>query len=174
MIINHDKHYKLHVTIYCFTFIGILLLYVYGFELSLWVAVLINSPAILVAILGLISYGRTFVLSEDGCTVCFLNYRKHYSWGELKTKRIEHYYSPDAFGGTISCPYIEVAIMAPHVIHKPKFIRAPLYSCLHPLSCIYINFALNEGNYETGRYYEVDKETFLQYMKAWNINWESF
>lgn len=172
MIINHDKHYKLYVAIYSFAFIGILFLYVYGFGLSIWVAVLINSPAILIAILGLISYGRTFILSEEGCTICFWNYRKKYSWDELKTKRIERYYIPDIFGGTVSCPYTEVAVIAPYVIHKPKFIRASLYSCLHPLSCIYINFALSKGNYETGRYYEIDKEIFQQRMNEWNIIWE--
>lgn len=173
MIISHDKHYKLYVTIYSFAFIGIFLLYVYGCELSLWVAMLINSPAILIAILGLVSYGRTFVFDENGCTVCFGIYRKKYSWNELKTKKIERYYGPDILGGIVSCPYMEVAIMAPYVIRKPRFIRAPLYSCLHPLSCIYINFALKEGNYETGRYYEIDKEIFLQQMNAWSINWES-
>ena len=30
--------------------------------------------------------------SENGCTVRFLNYQKHYSWDELKTKRLDCFY----------------------------------------------------------------------------------
>lgn len=173
MVISHDKDYKVYATLYGLVIIGILLLYVYGFEMPLWGAMLINSPAILLAILWLISYGRTFIMSKDGCTVCFLNYRKHYSWDDLKTKRIEHYSIPDPFDGTTSYPYMEIAIMAPYMIHKPKFMRPALYSCLRPLSCIYVNFVPGDCNYKTGRYYEINKEVFMQQMNVWGIHFEN-
>ena len=170
MVIVRDKNYSLYFAVYIFACISLLLIYVYGFDVSIGFALLINSPAYLTIILGLISTGRTFIMDEEGCTVCFWKYRKKYSWGELKTKRIEKHVLPSMFRGRISCPYLKEAIFAPYKIRKPKVIRAELYSIFHPLSCIYINFALENDNWQTGRYYEVEEATFRQKMKQWGVD----
>ena len=170
MLIVRDKNYNLYFAVYIFVCISLLLIYVYGFEdVSISFALLINSPAYLIGILGLISTGRTFIMNEEGCTVCFWKYRKKYTWGELKTKRIESHVLPSMFRGSVFCPYLKEAIFAPYKIRKPKVIRADLYSIFHPFSCIYVNFAIEDEKWQTGRYYEVEETTFKEKMKQWSV-----
>ena len=172
MVIKRDEYYTLTSLIGVFACVSILLIYVYGCNLSIGVAFMINSPAYLIAIFGLIATGRTFILDQEGCTVLFWKYRKKYTWGELKTKRIESHHLPSMLRGRYTCPYLTEAIFSPYRIHKPKLIRAGLYSLFHPFSCIYINFSNKDANYQHGRYYEVEEATFRQKMKEWGVELE--
>lgn len=171
MVIERDKDYKIYVVAYVIASIVLLLLYIYGFNTSIGFAFLINIPVFLISILGSIAIGRTFIMDEEGCTVCFWKYRKKYAWEELKTRKIEEHHLPSMFRGRYSCPYLKEAIFAPHKIRKPKVIRAQLYSLFHPLSCVYINFSIGDVPYH-GRYYEVDEVTFRQKMKEWGVDLE--
>ena len=172
MVIKRDKDYKLYSLVYIFISISLLIIYVYGCNVSLGLALLINSPAFIIMILSQISTGRTFIMDESGCTVCFGKFRKQYAWEELKTKRIEEYCLPSMIRGRISCPYIKEAFTAPYKIRKPKAIRANLYGLFHPFSFIYINFSLENEDHQIGRYYEIEEFTFRQQMKAWGIVWD--
>lgn len=171
MIIERDKNYKLYFAFYIFACISILLIYVLGCDVSIGLALLINSPAFVVIFLGLISTGRTFIMDEDGCTVCFWKFRKKYTWEELKTRKIEKYTLPSMLRGRLSCPYTKEAFAAPYQVRKPRAIRSNLYSLFHPFSFIYINFSLDNEDWKTGRYYEVEEGIFVQKMKDWGIDW---
>lgn len=169
MLIERDKDYKFVFFVYVLFSIFLLLLCVYGFDISIDLALLINSPVYLIIILGLISTGRTFIMDEDGCTVHFGKYRKKYTWNELTTKRIEKHNLPSMLAGRFSCPYLDEAIFSPYKIHKPKVIRVGLYSIFHPFSCIFVNFSLGNEDWQRGRYYEVEENIFREKMKEWGV-----
>lgn len=169
MVMERDKYYRAYVAAYVFVCVFVMLLYVYGGNISFGLAFLFNSPVFLLTILGGISQGRTFIMDEEGCTVCFWKYKKKYTWEDLITKRIEEHDFPSIIRGKNSCPYLKGAIFAPYKIHKPKAIGTSLYSLFHPLSCIYINFSLEDVNYENGRYYEIEEAVFMEKMKQWGI-----
>lgn len=169
MLIERDKNYRLNLAIVIFLLVTLLLLYIYGCNLSISLALLINSPVYIIVALGFISSGRTFIMSEDGCTVCFWKYQKDYTWEELKTKRIEAHNLPSMLDGRNSCPYLKEAIFSPYRIRKPRIIRAATYSLLHPLSCIYVNFSLENKDYQIGRYYEIEEASFRKKMDQWGI-----
>ena len=172
MVLKRDKYYKFQVFAYIFSFVCLSLIYVYGMQAPLCIALLINTPAYLLIILSLISTGRTFIMDEEGCTVCFWKYCKKYTWKEMKTKKIESHDLPSMLRGKFTCPYTKEAIFSPYRVHKPKSIRSWLYSLLHPLSCIYVNFSLENDSYELGRYYEVDEKIFRQKMEQWGVQLE--
>lgn len=170
MIIKRDKDYKLYCYITVFFCVCLMLIYILGLGKSLGFAFLINSPVFLIMILGLISSGRTIIFDKDGVTVCFWKYCKKYTWNQLKTKRVEAHHLPSIFAGNLMCPYLKEAIFSPYKIHKPKIMRASFYSIFHPLSCIYVNFSIENDNYRAGRYYEMTEAVFWSKMEEWGVN----
>ena len=172
MVIKRDKDYNIYLVVYVITFVCLFCLYRFGFDTSVGFAFLINTPVYIIAIAGLISTGRTFIMDEEGCTVVFWKYRKKYMWEELKTRRIEEHTFPSMHRGRVGYPYLKGAIFAPYKIHKPRIIRANLYSLFHPFSCIYINCSIPNTNYQIGRYYEVEETTFCQKMNDWGVTLE--
>lgn len=172
MVIERLKYYKLYFSAYVFCSVAAVLIYVYGLDTSIGFAILLNLPVVLLCISGIISYGRTFVLGKDGCEIRFWRFRKKYTWGELKTKTIETHDLPSMLRGRYSYPYLKEAMFAPFRIHKPKIIRAEMYSIFHPFSFIYINFATNVAGYQNGRYFEVDEAEFRRKMTEWGIQLE--
>lgn len=171
MVIHRDKDYMLYVAIELFLCVALLFLYVFGCDMTIGFALLFNSPVYVIVILELISAGRTFIMDEEGCTVCFWRFRKKYTWTELRTKKIEEYYLPSITDGKLRCPYTKEAFAAPYKIRKPRMIRSNLYSLLYPFSFIYVNFSLKNKNWKTGRYYEIDEGIFRQKMKDWDVDW---
>ena len=135
-------------------------------------ALLMNSPVVILMLLALISTGRTFILDESGCTIRFWKFQKKYTWDQLKTKRIEKFDSPPIITGAFSCYYLTEAVLCPHKIHKPKFVRPSTYGIIHPFSCVYINFNLCNDKWQRGRYYEAEEAVFREKMKQWGIELE--
>ena len=169
MIIKRDKDYPFLCGFYIFCVVLLFLLYVYGCGTPFEIALLFNFPVCVLGIPIFISYGRTFIMDENGCTVCFWKYHKKYIWEELHTKRIEKHHLPSLLDGRYSYPYLTEVVFSPHKIRKPRFIRGATYCLLHPLSCIYVNFSPKNQNYSSGRYYEVDEAIFRQKMSEWNV-----
>ena len=172
VVITRDKEYKLKFFVYTFAFVGILFVFAFGLGAPIGFALLINSPALLLIALDLISSGRTIVMDESGCTVHFWIFQKKYKWEQLKTKRIEKYTSPPMFNGLFRCYYLTEAMFCPHKARKPKFIRPSTYVILHPFSCIYVNMHPSVGIWQRGRSYEVDETVFYEKMNQWGINLE--
>ncbi len=171
MIITRDKEYKEMFVVYSVCAAGILGCFIFGLNKS-FVFVLLLIPVYFFMALYLISYGRTFVLNEYGCTVHFWKYKKLYTWDQLKTKRIEKYNSRPLINGTYRGYYLTEAIFCFRKIRKPKFIRPSTYSIIHPFSCIYINFNPTPENWKRGRHYEVDEMEFREKMKQWGVELE--
>ncbi len=123
-----------------------------------------------------ISIGRTFTMDEEGCTVCFLWYKKKYRWENLYIKRIEHYYN---IPGDQHHYYTDAAVFSVHAIHKPKWWHAYSYSWhVHPFSFFFVYFPLapdirkKVGKPLGGTIYEVNEEMFLEKLKSWNVELE--
>lgn len=150
MTITRDKEYKLIFGVYVFSVVSILFIYLYEFNMSISRALLMNSPVVILMLLALISTGRTFILDESGCTIRFWKFQKKYTWDQLKTKRIEKFDSPPIITGAFSCYYLTEAVLCPHKIHKPKFVRPSTYGIIHPFSCVYINFNLCNDKWQRG------------------------
>ena len=172
MVVTRNKDYKVIALLYIVFVVLFLLILVFAMNLSVGLSFLFAMPFCILFILDLISTGRTFIMDEDGCTVCFWKYRKKYLWNELKTKRIEKHSIPSIFKARYACPYLDEAIFSPFVIHKPRFMRAAGYSCFHPVSCIYVHFRVGTDNWNLGRYYEIEETVFRQKMEDWGIEME--
>ncbi|MBQ3004412.1 MAG: hypothetical protein IJD88_00630 [Clostridia bacterium] len=122
-----------------------------------------------------ITYGRTLIMDEEGCTVKFLCFRRKYKWTELKTKRVEDYtralrYREPFTGGVIFCK---------KRTRKPKWLT-PSNHCMlvHPFSFFFVYFDphtnVPEGSYHYQiKAYVVEKEKFLKQMKEWNVDLEN-
>ena len=168
MIIKRDKDYKIYCFMLVFTCVFLILVYIFGKNAPLHLALLLHSPVFLFIILSMIAMGRTFVLDKNGIIVCFWKYRKTYTWNQLQTKRIETYNLPPI--GRIACPYTKEAIFSPYKIHKPKAMHSSFYSIFHPFSYIFINFSPENKKYQTGRYYEIEESVFWEKIQEWGID----
>lgn len=112
---------------------------------------------------------RTIILTKDGCTVCFLWYKKAYTWRELKVKRLVNY--ENSFG--YKSPYRGGAEFSPMNISKPRWLMPAEYSILaHPLSFIFVYFSPKELSQAGSQYpmiYTVDEAIFREKIKEWGI-----
>lgn len=118
-----------------------------------------------------IATGRTLIMNEDGCTVCFGWYKKKYKWDELKVKRMEDY--RNAFG--YRSPYTKGVIFSPNIIHKPKWLKPEEYSIhVHPITFFFVYFPPAKRTRANGpALYTVDEEVFREKMKIWNVELEN-
>ena len=126
-------------------------------------------PCIVIALLLFIEFrfwvavGRTLTFDENGCTVSFLFLKKHYSWTELRTKRILNYQNAIGYRDT----YEEGVIFSSKKIKTPLKQKPAQYSfLLHPFCFFFVNFTPTTPyskwvNIMRGLY-EVDKDTFLE------------
>lgn len=126
-------------------------------------------PIYLITVSEIISIGRTFILDETGCTVCFGKYFKKYTWDQLKTKVIVNYYIPSMYSNSLYPPYVTEIFFVPYKMRKPKMIRAGLYRVFHPWRCIFMYFIPKEDGDYPGRYYEVDEQEFRTKMAQWGV-----
>lgn len=127
-------------------------------------------------ILYIIFLGRTFILDEEGCTVCFFRYRKKYRWDELEVKRIQNYlYS---FGQL--APHTGCVVLSPLSSCRSVKTDPMNYGLRHPLTFIFLQFrkevTLKEkiDYYPGARVYPVDEAEFREKMKLWNVELEEF
>ena len=170
--IKKNKDYWLHLVLYIVALAISMIVFVWGCDLSVEIALTINAPVAILILLNSIATGRTFILDETGCTVCFLKYKKRYTWSELKTKRIEQHHLPSMLAGRLAPPYTKEVIISPRKVHKPKSVRMELYSLIYPLSCVYVHFSMENDKYRYGKNYEIDEEIFWEKMRQWDVRWE--
>lgn len=118
-----------------------------------------------------IATGRTLIMDEEGCTVCFGWYRKKYKWDELKVKRMEDY--RNAFGHR--SPYTKGVIFSPYTIHKPKWLKPDEYSkYVRPFTFFFVYFPPEKRTRANGpALYTIDEVVFLEKMKIWNVKLEN-
>ena len=116
-----------------------------------------------------IATNRKITISQNGCIVRFLWYKKEYPWGELKVKRFADY--TNAYG--YKSPYLGGAEFSPNMIHKPRWLRPLEYSILfHPFSFFFVYFFPKELSKTDRQYpmiYTVDEAFFREKMKEWDI-----
>ena len=175
MTIRPNKDYLTDTILYLICLIGVSFIFIFGLGTSLGASVALLSPIWLLFWLQRISSGRTFILDEEGHTICFLWMRKKYFWNDLRTKRIIEYPRLPLIYSKSDCPYKKGAIFAPFHVRKPKWIRPMVYSWLHPWKLVYVNFSIPDASLfgkkasYAGRHYEVDECDFCNMMKKWNI-----
>lgn len=115
-----------------------------------------------------IAYFKTIEITQDGCTVKLLCFKRKYQWSDLKTKRIENYESR-LFGRS---DYYEkgVVFSTRKNFCTPELIGISTYLlfCLNPFKFFVILFkpSFKKVSIPT---YEVDEEEFMKYMSAINI-----
>lgn len=113
--------------------------------------------------------GRTFIMNENGCVVCFLWYRKEYKWDDFQVKGIEDFSHAREYKNT----YTRGAVFSPRRIRKPWWWTPSLYCWrLHPLSFVFVNFTPKERWFGTSPIYEIDEKKFMEKMKEWNVELE--
>ena len=147
MIVKKDKEYWFYV---CFSHIGVLIVMIafyFGLNLTIGWTLVVYAPLFLIIVLGAIIYGRTFILSAEGCTVCFLCFQRTYRWEELQTKRIERYPKYSLVRPMKYNPYQKYAMLAHYRVRKPRWVYPEQYSSLHPWSYIYLNSIIQTINY---------------------------
>ncbi len=121
-----------------------------------------------------ITYGRTLIMDEEGCTVKFLGFSRKYKWTELKTKRIEDYTRALSYRE----PYTGGVIFYKKRTRKPQWITPANYSfCVHPFTFFFVYFTPNTsapvGSYHYRmKVYEVNENEFLNQFKEWNVELE--
>lgn len=119
-----------------------------------------------IAMLSIMQIGRTYIFDKEGLTVCFIFYKKKYTWEELKVKRLDNYKDCILRG------YTEGAVFATDEVKRTYFMTAPdAYRIKHLLiplaSPFFIDF-IEEGKpfsqQETNSMYQVNKKDFLEAM----------
>lgn len=173
MVSKPDKDIVWNVTMIVTAIVGMLLMFVLSDEV---VFVYIALFVFLMGIRGTIVRGRTLIMDDVGCTVCFLWYRKGYRWDELQIKRIDHRIMDISKGFE---PYKSAAVFSPHNIHKPEKMDPGEYCFLfHPLSVFFVYFIPEmDGYYDKTNFekwkasneYAVDERLFREKMKIWGV-----
>ena len=117
-----------------------------------------------------ISLGKTIILDEKGCTLCFWKYKKIYRWEEFKIKRMEDY--RDIYRApTDQIPYLAFVFFSVKNAHKPMKMEPDTYATfLHPFSFSYFFVYFHVDSAWSGgkrciRYYDVDEKEFLEKMQ---------
>lgn len=176
MVIKRDKEYRITMILCLIGIVVLGFIYTLGLNTSIWVFLALHSPLFLYIGLHAIAYGRTFIFSPEGCTVCFLWFRKTYYWNEFRTKKTEiypHFTIVPAKG----CPYKKYVMFAPFRVRKPTLIRPLFYNMIHPWSYIYINFYIPDPRKKgllgkityRGRHYEIHEDAFMDKLAQWNV-----
>lgn len=179
MTIKRDKDYLFKMIVTWAGMVFLAVMYRFGLQIPFKTFLLLHSPLFLYLLAFSVSYGRTFILDAEGCTICFLWFRKHYFWEDMKFKMIEQY-PQFALIPSGDCPYKTYAAFAPYRVHKPRWIRPLFYNIIHPWSYIYLNFyipdppAKQKGFFGPptykGRHYEVHEAEFMEKMYLWHVN----
>lgn len=166
MVIKSDKG---NTGIIIFLLIILVLVFLIIGQQSLIGALVVCAIPLLLALRYWIATGRTIVISENGCTVSFLWYKKHYLWEELKTKQFGDY--KGCYG--YRSPYQGGAEFSPSCIRKPVWLMPTEYSVLvHPLSYVFVYFRPNKLSTIDAQYpmiYTVDEVVFRTKLKEWGV-----
>lgn len=138
--------------------------------LSAAVIGVIGATLICICILEMIAFCRTLEMSQDGCTISFLVFRRSYKWKNFAIKRVEDY-GKCRISDRV---YNEGIFFSLYPWKKPKWVSAGYYMIRHPWSCFAIHFKSNKRIYVRGHAdtYEVDRRFFIERMKEWGIEIE--
>lgn len=108
--------------------------------------------------------GKTLIMDEDGCTVCFLCFRKKYLWCELKTKRIERW----------DVSYSGIVPEKRRGVFFSKKERSDKSSLR--VSSFYVWFAIDckmrYKHHVMPEKYTVDENVFMKKMDEWQVDLE--
>ncbi|MDO4337448.1 MAG: hypothetical protein Q4C91_05075 [Eubacteriales bacterium] len=181
MVIKSEKGY------YVYEILGVILIVIHSgitynpeFDLNSkleWC--LVYGFCIFLIINDWIIVGRTLIMDERGCTVCFLWLKKEYRWEELKVKRIEDYRKCRGRRG--QPPYKGGAVFSRRDnIHRPARKDLVNYLLFHPIIVIttfFVYFELEpevkkKGGFTGAGIYEVDEKVFRENMKKWGVELE--
>lgn len=113
--------------------------------------------------------GRTLRMDEQGCSVCFLCYRKRYQWEELQVKSVEYH---DHDSG-LRLPYTGGIVFIAKGKRGPRKLYDLLdYNSSCPFSSFFVFFRpeepVDKWTYYKG-VYEVDKEQFMKKLEEWRV-----
>ena len=132
--------------------------------LDLWWFFVFQSIIFLLFIILVLFDIKTFILSESGCTVKVLFFKKHFLWSDLKTKRIVDVKQKLMGGNT---PYLKCVIFSKRNKQNAFRILNPLaYHAINPFKFIIIYFTPSKGTYG---YYEVEETEFMAKMEEWGV-----
>lgn len=159
------------ITDFCVFVVGIILfvlLGIYDEEFVMWSSVIWSLLFLRIWIWE----GRTLIMTEEGCEVCFLCFKKRYHWEEMKVKRVEHYYTV-----LHKTNYTDAAFFSVRSMHKPSWYHAGDYGFwFHPFSFIFVYFIADSDKKNGGKYahlsYSIDEDLFFEMMESWSVNLE--
>ncbi len=130
---------------------------------------------IIAIIQALISYRRTLIMDEEGCTIKFLWFTHKYKWTELETKRIEDYTNALRYME----PYGKGVIFYKKRVRKPKWILPSHYNIfIHPFSFFFVYFdphidsRIIKKKRAKQALYCVEESEFLKQMAEWGVELE--
>lgn len=107
-------------------------------------------------------YDKTIIMDKSGVTICFLFYKKSYSWNDVKMIKIVNLKRCYEFGRLFHrCAYFSFKRS-----NKLKSINPSIYGCFHPFSFCFIY--LEKG----ARIYEFDEQLFKSKLNEWGIRFE--
>lgn len=119
-----------------------------------------------------VATGKTLIIDGNGVTVKFLWIHKHYSWWELKTKRIVSL--KNSYGYKDS--YTKCVELSSKKILRPHWIKPAEYCTIfHPVTYLFLYFPTKEQSVHV-RYpsiYEIDERLFTEAISEWGIIFEN-
>lgn len=123
-----------------------------------------------------LSWGKKYTFSKEGCTVQFGLYKKHYDWGELKTKQI----ITVRRASFVDKNAVSLFVFSKHKFRTfklMKYMRPHEYGAyIHPLSFIYLNTVPEEITDEKLKkgfaIYPVREAEFREKLKSWGVELE--
>lgn len=117
---------------------------------------------------------RTFEISEEGCQVSIMGYKKMYRWTQLETKRIVRYeYEKSKFS------YKTCLELCKKKVKRLKLLPGSYCACVHPFTFIYVYFGekekLNFIEKEVASgvdSYVTEEVDFIPQLREWGIELE--
>ena len=122
-----------------------------------------------------IAFGRTIIMSQDGCTVKFLFFQKFYRWEDFKTKRYEYTENilPPFERGS---PYTRGILFSTRNISKKSSLKLATrcYFTPFPFSFIYVYFYPDNITERPSDAYPIYYATNEQELRIKLISWGVF
>lgn len=121
-----------------------------------------------------IAFGRTIIMSKDGCAVEFLLFKKFYKWEDLKTKRYEYTENilPPFERGS---PYTRGILLSKRNISKRSTLKLATrcYFTPFPFSFIYVYFYPDNMTERPSNaypiYYAANEQEFRAKLLSWGV-----
>lgn len=135
---------------------------------SFWFVAAFSAIILLPAFMFWINTGRVLTLSENGCEIRFLWYKRFYCWEDFQEKKIEDY--QNSFGHL--SPYEGGIVLSSKKYRRSLRFDPAYYGMLRPFTFVYIYFRPkilpNPNPYPM--VFAVDEEEILTKFKEWGID----